>query len=89
MYTQLRHYLHIKFQKVALKSTKETLRKKYPYSKLFWSAFSRIRTRISPNTDTFHAVRMKGVIQRYLKIFRKSHLNIDATHSEAATGGVL
>ena len=45
------------------------LRKKYPYLELFWSAFSRIRTeygeilecgkmrtRITPNTDTFHAV---------------------------------
>ena len=37
-----------------------TLRKKWPYSVLFWSAFSRIRTeygkirtRITPNTDTF------------------------------------
>ena len=30
-----------------------------PYSELFWSAFSRIRTEygeITPNTDTFHAV---------------------------------
>ena len=33
-----------------------TLRKKCPYSEFFWSAFSRIRTRITPNTDTFHAV---------------------------------
>ena len=53
-----------------------TLRKKCPYSELFWSAFPRIwlnterygaslriqseygkiRTRITPNTDTFHAV---------------------------------
>ena len=53
-----------------------TLRKKCPYSKLFWSVFSRIRTeygeilrissysvrmrkirtRITPNTNTFHAV---------------------------------
>ena len=49
------------------------LRKKCPYSELFWSAFSRIRTehgvslriqsecgkirtRITPNTETFHAV---------------------------------
>ena len=55
-------------------SVKYTLRKKYPYSELFGSAFSRIRTeygeilrvspysvrmlrtRITPNTDTFHAV---------------------------------
>ena len=29
-----------------------------PYSELFWSVFSRIRTesRITPNTDTFYAV---------------------------------
>ena len=39
------------------------LREKYPYSELFWSVFSRIRTeygkirtRITPNTDTFYAV---------------------------------
>ena len=40
-----------------------TLRTKCPYSEIFWSAFSRIRTkygkkrtRITPNTDTFYAV---------------------------------
>ena len=46
-----------------------TLREKCPYSELFWSGFSRIqteygeqsecrkmRTRITPNTDTFYAV---------------------------------
>ena len=40
-----------------------TLRKKCPYSELFWSVFSRIRTenekireRITPNTDSFYAV---------------------------------
>ena len=48
-----------------------SLRKKSPYSELFWSIFSRIRaeygapylvwmweirTRITPNTDSFHAV---------------------------------
>ena len=52
----------------------QTLREKYPYSELFWSVFScirteygeirmqskcrKIRTRITPNTDTFHAVRI-------------------------------
>ena len=42
---------------------KDALRKKSPYSELFWSAFSRIRTeygkmrtRITPNTDTFYPV---------------------------------
>ena len=29
------------------------LRKKCPYSELFWSVFSRIWTRITPNTDSF------------------------------------
>ena len=29
-----------------------------PYSGLFWSAFSRIRTRITPKTDTFYAVNL-------------------------------
>ena len=33
-----------------------TLRKKSLYSELFWSAFSRIRNRITPNTDTFYLV---------------------------------
>ena len=40
-----------------------TLRKKCPYFELLWSVFSRIqteygemRTKITPNTDTFHAV---------------------------------
>ena len=52
----------------------QTLREKYHYSELFWSAFScirteygekrmqskcrKIRTRITPNTDTFHGVRI-------------------------------
>ena len=41
----------------------DSLREKCPYSKLFWSVFSRIqsecgkmRTKITPNTDTFYAV---------------------------------
>ena len=33
-----------------------TLRKKCPYSELFWSERGKIRTRITPNTDTFYAV---------------------------------
>ena len=32
------------------------LREKCPYSELFWSVFPRIRTRITPNTNTFYAV---------------------------------
>ena len=35
---------------------KDPLRKKCPYSELFWSTFSRIRTRITLNMDTFHVV---------------------------------
>ena len=34
-----------------------TLHEKCPYSELFWSVSSRIRTRKSPNTDTFYAVK--------------------------------
>ena len=33
-----------------------SLRKKCLYSELFWPVFSHIRTRITPNTYTFHAV---------------------------------
>ena len=33
-----------------------SLREKYPYSKFFWSECGKIRTRKTPNTDTFHAV---------------------------------
>ena len=32
------------------------LRKKCPYSELFWSECGKIRTRITPNTDTFYVV---------------------------------
>ena len=34
----------------------QSLRKKCPYSELFWSVFSPIQSRITPNMDTFHAV---------------------------------
>ena len=42
-----------------------TLRKKGPYSELFWSAFYsvRMRTRITPNTDAFYAVCSKYLVQ--------------------------
>ena len=36
--------------------TSISMRKKCPYSELLWSAFARIRTRITPNTDIFHVV---------------------------------
>ena len=35
---------------------------KCPYSEQFWSTFSRIWTRITPNTDTFYAVDTKLVL---------------------------
>ena len=70
--------MEMKRGKVIVQNTpKRILRKKCPYSELFWSVFSRIqteyrvsfhiqskcrkiRTRITPNTDTFHAVEQKG-----------------------------
>ena len=39
-----------------------SLPKKSPYSELFWAAFSRIRTRMTPNMDSFHAVFTKQKI---------------------------
>ena len=33
----------------------QTLHEKCPYLEFFWSAFSCMRTRITPNTDTFYA----------------------------------
>ena len=57
------------------------MQKKCPYSKLFWSAFSwirtesgiqseyvKMRTRITPNKDTFHAVYQTDSM---IKIFEK------------------
>ena len=41
-----------------------SLRKKCRYSELLWSAFSRIRTRTTPNTDTFHSVVIHFKFQR-------------------------
>ena len=52
------------------------LRKKCPYSDLFWSSFSRIQskcrkmlTRITPNTDTLHALVL--VVKTPLEMFDK------------------
>ena len=46
-----------------------SLREKWPYSELFWSAFSHIRTgyrkmrtRITPNTDTFYAMTLLSIL---------------------------
>ena len=44
-----------------------TLRKNCSCSELFWSAFSRIRTRVTPNTDTFYAV-----LGKYMPIFLRN-----------------
>ena len=43
---------------VLLKHLYYSLREKCPYSELLWSVFSQIRTRITPNTDTFYALTM-------------------------------
>ena len=51
------------------------LHKKCPYSELFWSAFSRIRTRITPNTDTFHAV----LNLNWLFLLQQSHSYTSST----------
>ena len=49
----LRHY-NISLEFILLKSPcQRALREKCLYSELFWSVFSRIRTGITPNTDTF------------------------------------
>ena len=76
-----KYHSRIKIKSVHVKSiTHIALHKKCPYSKLFWSAFSHIwteygeiqskcvkmRTRITPNTDTFHAmlISIKRLIQK-------------------------
>ena len=45
----------------------KTLPEKCPFSELFWSVFSRIWTRITPNTDIFHAVKdqWKEILSKY------------------------
>ena len=47
-------------------STSVKLRENCRYSELFWSAFSRIRTRITPDSDSFYAVTVKGK-SRFIK----------------------
>ena len=42
---------------------------KFPYSELFWSVFSRIRTRINLNTDTFYAQSWLWPIVPYVYLF--------------------
>ena len=43
-------------QRVSYKTKCVSLREKCPYSELFWSKCGKIRTRITPNTDTFYPV---------------------------------
>ena len=47
-----------------------------PISELFWSVFSRIRTRIIPNTDIFYALTIKGILKiNHILAFLQSHLS--------------
>ena len=75
---RLKNKIHNTFKRALSDICLIRLRKKCPYSELFWSAFSRLRTeygvslriqsecgkmrtRITPNTDTFHAVTGNGM----------------------------
>ena len=59
-------------------SSQYSLREKNPYSEFFWSVFSSIRARKTPNMETFHSVTVmlslkngkKNAVQRF--IFRRS-----------------
>ena len=62
-----------------------SVRKKWPYSELFWSAFSRIqfecgkiRTKVIPNTDTFYVVLLyqKEALRGLLKLKKDSASDI-------------
>ena len=53
-----------------------SLRKKCPYSELFWSVFSRIRTRITPNIDTFHVVHYRPFLVKFPSISEDSQETI-------------
>ena len=44
------------FQRIREYISYKSLLEKYPLSEFFWSVFSRIRARKTPNTDTFHTV---------------------------------
>ena len=48
--------------------TLQTLREKCPYSELFWSDHNKIQTRITPNQDTFYAVKDSVVYPTDLKM---------------------
>ena len=71
------------------KNLYHTLRDKCPYSELFWSTFSRIwteqsecgkmRTRITPNTDTFYAVIIAWQVFFLLMDTNKNNLGINTS----------
>ena len=52
-------------KKKILKFQTQSLRKKCRYSKLFWSECGKIRTRITPNMDTFDAVSIFVSLKRF------------------------
>ena len=52
--------------------TMQSLREKGPYSEFFWLVFSRIRTRKTPNTDTFYTVNALHKILENKKAFSTS-----------------
>ena len=52
----------IKMEELTLVTVECTPRKKCPFSELFWFKCGKMRTRITPNTDTFHAVVVLDVL---------------------------
>ena len=61
-----------------------SLRKKYPYLELFWSLFYHIfpdwiRTRMTPNTGTFHAVIINFSLNIIVRSLNVSYFIIVAT----------
>ena len=65
----------VKIESWLLWSFWHALRKKCPYSELFWSVFSRIWIRITPNTNTYHAVLFTQSTNLSVK-FYKFHCHI-------------
>ena len=49
-----------------------SLRKKFPYSELFWSKCGKIRTSITPNMDTFYTVDVKKLVARAGKVVKRN-----------------
>ena len=82
------------FPRLLLEDSFLSPRKKWPYSKLFWSACPRIQsecgkmwTRITPNTNSFHIVygfcharqNFKFCLQMFFRL--KSSANFENTHN--------